>query len=453
VKKLTERQKTALPQIGIAVLFLLLIGLTALLLTSLSRASDSDSSLFDLGMISSDTAKTVEVSTLLTPEFAGITSNGVRVGASYPSLVMRDIFRMFAPTLSVALQTENRTPATDGEWENCIREKDSVYFRFHDELPEAVVGFFADSVGEGTGERSENGSYLYELFLLPYDAQASETVLYTRSLSGDVCRYSVTYPEHFSTAGDFATVTRSYSSSLCGFSFADGNYTVLNASEPIFTEQLTAKNIIISNLTASMLENTSDGTERLLELFGMNPDKVSENSGEESAFVDSRGVLYIRESSFEYRAATGGSIRLSELAPEAEDGVIGRYLTAAMRIAETVRSFDRNLLGGEAEYTLSSFSSVEGTVKISFRYTFDNIPLAGVAPAIQVTFVDGILTEADIYTLSVRSRADTSRSMTEWGFANYLETGGIRAVSTTLVYRSDFSSESVNAEWMAEAAE
>ena len=438
-------------------------GLLLLLLAALIGAliyvisADTRDGMFDIDMITPDGSDPVDISHILMPEFIGVTSEGKRAGVSFSDNVMNDLFTSAAPAISYVLNGENLT-GSSVDWDSLTALDDSVFIRFHTELPETAAGIIADTRAGTAQKRETNSSYFYEMFLIPYSEQSGVMQIAVRSVNGDAALYSVSDPHVFITAGEIATMMKSYSAAMSSFVFAGDSFRSLDASEPVFTDRISARSIIVTNNTAQMIFNKPDSADTLIGIFGMNPDKVKLSQTDDesaSSCIDSNGVLYIRDSSFEYRATADGGIRLNKIAPflSGDRADIVDYISATAAIYGNIRDMDKIYAGGEASAYLTSVSSDRGTVTVELSYFFENIPLTDIGPAIRAVYKDGVLKEADVYTLSVRQRSDRSEMMAEWGFASHIEARNLPAFDLYPVYRTDFSSESVRPEWRAKTAE
>ena len=132
---------------------------------------------------------------------------------------------------------------------------------------------------------------------------------------------------------------------------------------------------------------------------------------------------------------------------------VGDYIRAAQALFAEVKELNRYYAGGEAEIALAGMSAVGGEVSLTFVYTYDNLRITGGAPAFVAVFEDGVLREASLYTMAVRTTGERMTTWTEWWFRTWLIARGVAAERISLVYPADFVSERVNAEWAAEMGE
>ena len=438
-------------------LFVLLMALTIALIVNFSSGNKSNAGDFDIGMIISDETEYKDISDMLVPEFVGLTAGGQRSGIALSPNVIKDIFRTVSPTVSYILYNGETTEYSDGEWEKLTELDDSVYVRFHSQLPESVVLEFCDIMNGTEREYTEKTSYIYEMFIIPYSEERDAVTLALRAVNGDTKIYKVNKPEKYLTSSEISVLAQSYAASLTSFTFAFDEYESLSYTEPIFANGIQTKNIIISNRTASFAYNSLHGTDDVLEVFGMNPDKVRSSPSEDDSsigYIDSNGAFYIKDSEFEYKAASGGGINISEFVGYVADDPCGYfdYIRSAATLLLRLKELDKNYVGADADFIVSSVSSDDGRVTVEFVYCCDNIVMTDIAPALRAVYSDGMMREATVYTVAVRARNDRNESSSEAGFASYISQKKIAAYNVCLKYRADFVAESIKAEWVAESA-
>lgn len=279
----------------------------------------------------------------------------------------------------------------------------------------------------------------------------------TRSDSGELRMYVI--PGHKASVGvgELERFVRSYSSSMTSFIFNEGKYANLSFSEPIFTGELSARDLIMTDGTSALIQNSSAEREEILRIFGLNPDKIlnvhSEADGS-AGYYDTRGIVNFRRSTFEY-------LRSSEDNGRSVSDILGRafapnrsaaealtdYIHAAIRLYESIAAVNPIYAGGEADLMLRSVSSENGEVTLRFLYTVNNLRISDAQDAFRITFSAGRVTSAVLYTMTVRILADRSFPYSEWWYASTLDhfSSDVR-----LVYRSDYVSDAVSAEWAAE---
>lgn len=439
-----------------AVLFVLLCVLTAATINVITNSSSVKSSVpFDLDRVTADkTAEYADVSDILLPSFIGITSDGVRRGVSVSANTVAELYRTITPTLAAILADEYADTVDEDLWNSMAQAENSVYVRYHSEIPDYVVSTFAL---HGNTTRNSLNSYIYELILTPY-SEASDTVTAAvRSADGNVVVYEQSSPEEIITAEDLRRVQRSYRSSLRTFEFMGDSAAVSSPTEPVFLESVQTRNIIITGYSGSLVQNSEEEIEAIMRLFSFNPDKLLNQHEEEdgsTSYIDTKGILYLRNSSFEYTATADGGIPIENYIGYTESVGLMDYIQTAATIFDRITAVSRHYTGGDADITLASVENSGGVIRLTYEYTFDNLKITDIEPAFTVTFEDGMLREAKLYTVAVRNLGDRTQVFDEWWFADHLEsrmTDDMQPYRNIgLVYRRDFVSGSVKAEWCAE---
>ena len=436
-----------------AVLFVLLLVLTVLfLLAQRERSSSGDD--FSLGEITADrTVDATEISRCLLPETICITLGDEKLGLVGAENIMRELYALVSPAVSEAFASGAPREGTEEEWRGFAEMKNSVFIRYHGELPDAVVGHFADlERGVSTPVREETG-YVSELFLIPYVNGANVAEAAVRDREGRVLLYSVTMPTEILRAEDLSKFIGSFRSSFAAFSFrVEGG-----ALQPVFSVPIVTRGVIMTQNNAVFVRDNQAELNRFLRVFGMNPDKLlsirTEEDGELTS-VGTHGALTVGETTFSYQSTSEGGIGLKDLIGYQDNVGIAGYIRACLNLCADVRALNRSYIGGDAELTLWSFRSEAGKVSLSFVYTFDNIRIADVPRALEVTFEKGLLISARVYTVTVGvSRVSRVQVPAEEWFFRWLSArGGERTDRVSLVYRADFLSDNVHAEWGARRA-
>ena len=433
-------------------LLVALIVLTVFLTKAFTSSSDEISGGFDMSTITSDETEYVDVSDVFLPEFIGITAKGKRVGVS-SEIVAEDIFGTLSPTVAYILSKSDGETVGEDEWDSLTGLDSSAYIRFHSQMPERVVRYFCAGCPEDYDVSGET-AYIYEMFVIPFSRVDDSVRMYTRSLDGTVLRYTVTEPETYISSAELDTLTEAYVSGLTEFAFAGNSFDSLLYTEPVFTENVKMPNLIITKGTAQFIYDSVSGVKKVIGEFGMNPDKISESGDEDDSsvgYIDSRGAFYVRDSAFEYRAASDG-VEISSFAGYSENGdySIEDYIRAAVILYKNVRALDRNFAGADAGCVLTSVSAKNGRVTVELSYTVDNTMIKGMPPALYCVFENGFMKEASLYTVAVRERNDSTVLIPETAFAAHISKYGTAVYNASLCYRADYISESVKAEWTAD---
>ncbi len=445
-------------RIAVPVLFAALCALTVLTVYTIrwgwgNAGSTGD---FDLARLANETRREdAEVSGYLLPEFIGLTVSGKQLGVSASYYLISELYELLTPTIGQALTAAVplAQELDDEIWNSYTSAETSVYVRYHSELTDGVVALFA---GRIQNLRFRDG--IREIFILP---SKEETVVAIRSAAGEVIQYVLPAYMTSVSANEISRFVRSYGGGMTPFLFNEETYSTLAWTEPIYSEAIQTRNLIMTDGTAGLVQNSSEEREALLRLFGFNPDKllnVHIEADGASSYYDTEGILYLRRSSFEYRRSSadnglevndilGGSPVGKGSAGTAE--TFKNYVQAAVLLYENLEKINRNYTGGDAEILLRSMSSENGEVTLEFQYVYDNIPVADKRAAYRITFSGGRVLHAELHTIAVRALAERSESYREWWFASRLPENRF-SDNVRLVYRSDYLSESVSAEWAAE---
>lgn len=429
--------------VGLCILLALLT--VTSILTIQSSSSPESQVPFDLDQITARQSKErIDVSSLVQPAFIGITAEGERYGNSVSPNTLSALYSTVSPILSESLSDAYAVPGKEAQWTEAIAQPSSVYVRYHHALPDYLLHAVA---GGNTAQKCV--SSVYEMILLPYDAETNTVAVLTKDTEGAVTLYKKDGAEKIFTADDLVGLLNSYSSMLLPFTFSDSTH-----PEPVFSESLLTRNIVMTDGSAALLHNHESSLKAILRLFSLNPDKLlSRHVSEDGTgnYSDLSGIFYVHSSAFEYKAASEGGVPVQDYVPASATPTMGDYLQASLYLFRQIRAQNEHFTGGDADITLAGASSQNGRVTLWFDYTFDNLHIADAQPALTVTFENGRLTSALLYTLSVRNLGSRSESITEWWFEDYLKKHEQATPrNMTLVYPMDFLSDSVTAQWRGE---
>lgn len=436
----------------IAALFVLLAVLTYTTITLLRYSSSGMNTVpFDLEQITAQqNADEIEISDLILPAFIGITSDNTRRGTSVSVNTAADLYDAVMPVLAECFTDACASEGSDEHWKNAAAEPSSVYIRYHSSLPDYLIHTVS-----GGSVSADNSAYVYEMFLLPYSESTDTITIAARSKDGVVTVFTKHAPTEILTAEDLRRFLRSYRSMLTAFSFPGSDADDFR-TEPVFQTSVSTRNVIITSRTALLLQNSAEDTQSLLRLFSLNPDKLLSShisANGTGSYVDQKGILYIRSSSFGYQAAQDGGIPFDSFAASDDSASLASYLRASLLLFESIRSLNIHFAGGDADIMLTSVETADNRISITFDYTFDNIRIADIQPAFAVTFENGMLVSAELYTLSVRNLGTRTDSVDEWWIEKqYTDLHKTAPLDITLVYPADFISESVCAQWRGEWA-
>ena len=430
----------------------LLVLLTALFLAY--RQNSVDTVPFDLGEITADkTVDATDISDCFLPAFLGVTAVGERSALIGTERTMAELYAMLSPAISEALGSGNIREGTADDWERLLSSDHTVYIWYHTELPAAVIALFADLERGVTPKEKRSGIdfYVSEAVLIPYVNGENAATSAFRQTDGSVKIITVSMPREILSTQDLAQFLRAYETFFISFDFRKTGNGEIAA---VCTDSVTARGIFMANNTAGILRDNREETGQLIGVFGLNPDKLLSSHEEEDgslSFIGTQGAFYIRTSSLEYRSSSEGGIGLSDLAGYAADSGIAGYIRACLILEGEVKAVNRHYAGGDARLLLGGIQAENGTVSLTFYYVFDNIRIADTPPALTATFENGVLREASLYTLTAQSTGRRVRTYSEEWFLGWLagKSGAMSAAEVSLVYRADFVSDQVPAQWRA----
>lgn len=437
-----------IPLILTAVLLVLLVFLTVSLIEAF-RHNSARAPEFDLTAVTADrSGAATDISSCLLPEFAGVTADGSRYAIVGSANTMRDFCTLVYPALSEALESGTLREGSADDWNAFADAEHSVYLRWHTELPDAAAALFAS--GDGSGRAAAcGGGYQSEVFLMPYVRGGNTAEAALRSADGTVRLLTVTMPKNILAAEDLTRFARSFRNSLSAFVFRKSEENV----QPVVTERISTQCILMTRETASFILDSTAERNKLLALFGLNPDKLISSRAEPdggTSFVESRGELYTGASFVRFRSASENGIGLQSLIGYADRVSLAEYIQAALKIFDGIRSVNRWLAGGDAQLLLTSVYASDGEVRLSFGYSFDNVIIAVDSDAYTVTFNGGRVSEASLYTIAVRNQGSWESILSGSWFYRWMEGTKGAPARIGLAYPADFVSEFVSPVWSGE---
>ncbi len=445
-------------RIAVPVLLVLLCVLTIVTISIISWNNAATDPSFDLdGLTNEARREDADVSGYLLPEFIGITASGKRNGVSASYNLVSELYHLLTPTIYRALTSAVPLTETDDAWNACTDAASSVYIRYHTELPDGILTLFA---GMALGEASPTAVFtenVREMFLLPSPggASATETVLFTRSADGYVRKYVLSVDQSAFSVSEMERFVRSYASRMVPFLFNEGRYATVGTTEPLFADEIITRDILLQK--SAFIQNNSEQCDALLRIFGFNPDKLlnvhlHDNGG--ATYYDTQGILDLRDSVFEYvRSYADSGMEIGDLpgfGRTSEKITLADYVWAAVVLFRSIRDIDKNYTGGDADILLKSASSADGEVTLTFMYTVDNVRIAEENNAFEITFSGKKILHAQLHTIIVQSFTERTASYAEWWFVSLLPDGKTPYRNVRLVYRSDYTADTLHAQWAAE---
>lgn len=442
-------------QIAAIVLFVALIVLTLSLIVAFSKSSlATDNVPFDLDMLTSSKKSEIsEIDGYMLPEFIGLSMDGEKYGISSSENIVSELYSMISPAISEMICEQNFRKANADAWATYADSEELVYVRYHNEMPDNIVGLFADAAvyeknSDYSKDRNHVLTYVYEMILLPTNSNGI-TKIATRSADGNVAIYEsreakIDYKRMFDTA-------TSYKTNLARFVFSGDTYTAALDTEPVFLDSISTKDIMLSSDTGFFVFHNNEYKDALLKMFSVNPDKLlseHEDANGNISYTDVHGVLYLRTRGFEYFGATDGGVYISEYVGYTNEYGLEEYIRASVELISELRATNKFFIGNDAEPTLYSVEAKDGRVRLTFEYALDNIRIMTPEPAFVAEFEGGKLKYANIYSIAAKALITRSNSYSESWFIKTLDEG-IVPKNVGLVYESDFRSNSVSAKWAA----
>ena len=363
--------------------------------------------------------------------------------------VMTDVYSSFASVISSTMVSDFSSRGSEADWNRIANSENFVYIRFHSQLPNIVIATFADISAGKTEKRNQLSAYVYEMFIVPEDNHGGEEIIAVRSTLGDVFIYRNSDSDNYVSTAQLSKILHTYSLQFKKFEFAKNLLYGESSTDPVLVESISTKNIFMTNNVASMTYGNT--VKNIMRVFGVNPDKLlNTHTGEDgtASYTDRSGVFYHYESAFEYKATEDGGVDISEIIGYSDKTGLVEYISAAKTIFDRVGEINTNYIGAEADIILTSVVSDGKTVELEFTYVYDNIRVVDIEPAFTATFKNGKLMGARVYTLAIRNVGTRSIPHSEWWFYDDLGEGNREIINVGLVYKSDFVSENVSAEWV-----
>ena len=415
-KRMIEKIKTVL----IYFLFLSLVAMAMIYLFEI-RASHEDNQsvrLDTMWSIHGEQSSLPNLSsdkTVLLPEMICARRGGGRmVGAFAQSDLIRSLFRQISGNLSTYLGSGYSCSLLSDEegkrlWNSARESENFVYLRFPSELPFPLIHLFLNEENLASPGNIASGKivYLNELLLL-IDERGVTTVL-SRGEEG-IARFS---PKEGETELFFDfSLFDSYTNSkeLLSFSFADEEAPLQDCT-PIPTEIPVLPRFSISPEMYSMVFTDEDSHERLLRLFGFNPELASQylESDGTTVYISTNGRLEITsDGSLSYVASSEEKCLSFESLFQSS---IGSGVYDLYESIKLLSSFAKSLFGmdylywNNGELLVTGISSEDnGEVTLSFDLFCSNIPLVfeNGRHAVSVTFSSGKISRVEIESISYR---------------------------------------------------
>lgn len=452
-----ERPKLVkhLPLMLIALLFAALMLLTAILIGMLSgdleRSVDLPRSGGSTGALSEAGLAETRMSVL--PEFIGVSLPDSRRCIIGNSNTAYAFYSGLCGYLSDYLSSDRTEEVTAEKWVSYALADNSVFLRFHCELPGAAVGSLAGLVSERSESREPAGGLIYEMILIPSTENSEMSKLAVRSLDGKCTEYILDEQSEKLTPEAVSRISGAYSFLDQTFIFAceKSGYSYLSPTEPVILDPVVTRNIIITDSTAQFLMQKTADVTKLIQVFSMNPDKLLSSRSDQSVQMasDRSGVLRIYPSSIEFQAADDAANDISSFVGNVEKIGISEYVRAVYSIISSIKNMGTMYTGGECDIRLAGISSSGEQTELVFDYYIDNLRITGIGHAVTAVFSRAKLVSFKLHTISAKGLGAFSESFSEWWFDDVTLRNFRNVRSVSLVYRGSFVKESLSAEWAA----
>lgn len=294
---------------------------------------------------------------LLLAEFAAVSFDGMRGGA-FGSDVPETIFAFAKPLIHEALSSGATLAETSVSTLEEATDGNFICLRLPSALPYQVIYALT---GEAERAAAADTAVSASFLLLSFD-DAGAGRLYLAD--GEVCFVS-----------DAALSTRPAALSQLAENEALGDFRFFENLLPVCDSPVPAFPISVSDGASRQL--TEDVGDRLLYLFGFNPDR---NDALAAEVVEPHGSFLIDDACIRYTASSDGGISATKLLSGGKDeSEIDIYdlLDAAVNLLDRVNAPDPASFGGAATIFLKGVYKDGDSYKIVFGMAYDGIEIAG----------------------------------------------------------------------------
>jgi len=387
------------------------------------------------------------------PSFIGLVGGEDGQGITNGDDVLREMYTILAPCIAVGLAGEPDR-VTEAYWTAVRESMTSVYVRYHSALPVSILQAGAAELCGITWELAAGqGLRCREIFILLPEEGSGDIFLVLQDEEGEIWRYHCLKngPEEYPVVSDVRSFIESFSNSFYRFTLGGER---CKSTEPVFLEGMRVKSIKVSrNSLVAWNNNGSDYLQKILRLLDFNPDKLNAHEEADGTYVvvENHGVCRMGEDSCTYTASAQGGISLQHILGYRESYSLYDGLSAACAIADTIRSMDRHMLGGDADILLTDVFRGGERVHFVFRYFFDNIPVGGKStgsPAMEVIMEGDRLVYISLDTIAVSFMGSHNTTYLEAGILRGMASDDTIFEDVTLVYPVDYWTDVLFPVWM-----
>ncbi|MDD4774646.1 MAG: hypothetical protein PHZ09_13760, partial [Eubacteriales bacterium] len=279
----------------------------------------------------------------------------------------------------------NRKDLLEGEaiWKSCIAGNNYIYIKYAALLPSVVIGSFLD-IEQNTPVSDDSVVFIREMFIMfnYYGDESYSIHAVTRDDNSNVAVFDYDYissePRKYFT---IKSMLPYYGNSFFArYSFAAANQSVLAYKLPltdtalIYSKDISTHDITVTNIND--VKFSGESADRILKLFGFNPDKLNSfiNTDGTLVYIETHGELEVLSDKIIYNTnKNNGGINISDvLSYGFYDGNydISEKIKATGIIIDTIRETDSGFMGGDAGLKLSSLAYDNKTNNLIIKYSY-----------------------------------------------------------------------------------
>lgn len=327
------------------------------------------------------------------PDFIGLNFDKGLIGLINNAEVMKDVYLTTSEYVKYVLGdnyvcTKKDTLGGEAIWKSCLADNNYIYIKYAMSLPSVVIGSFLN-MDINTSEPDESIVMIREMFLMfnYYGSDRYSIHAVTRDDNGNVAVFDYDYsnsePREYFTV---KSILPYYGNNLFArYSFSAENQSVTEYKLPlkdttlIYSRDILTHDITIANVNDSRFSGES--ADRILKLFGYNPDKLNSfiNTDGTLVYIETHGELEIHSDKMIYNAnKNNGGINISDyLSYGLYNGNydISEKIKATSIIIDTIRKTDSGFIGGDAGIKLYGlvYNNKTNNLIIKYSYYYDNI--------------------------------------------------------------------------------
>ena len=316
----------------------------------------------------------------------------------------RSLYELVAPCVLELFGTGSHCEELDGTagrlyYTEAMSGEEFIYVRYHEPVLYQFIYAYASGkltvsdsdvaafspLDSGEDDGGSSGVYISELVIIPEsDVAAHRFVAVARDNEGHYYRFrrdpdALASEFHIAKLSDAAS---KLSTVRMSFPSDSGEVSFLDSLVPFPADELESCDILPTPT------ETAGGelTDRILRLFGYNPDKTGEAGN--GIFYDSHSLIRLESGKISYQSADPNSgVSISELLGYTADDGFGLFdkLAAVDSLLTGLSELSKSLVGGEASLCLGNVYADDGLLVYEYFYTYDNIRISE-EPAVRAEF-------------------------------------------------------------------